>query len=433
MSSQPFDSYKNKGVEYDYILQASVKLEEFNDDSKAQLSSLLTNEDFLGIYFTQIALGRVYSKYEYLNDKLHFTFGISLVDAPEKVTSKDLIDDIKEFILSLNKNIIQTPKLKIKEGDIKVEILSENKAIIDNIDKRLVNESTISFTNGNNVQSLVLTSDGIVEKYINNTLNNTMPFSKLGVIRECKSLIANGYSLTLKTEAEIQNNNGDTSNVLDNPEQTKQELQQDIKDIDEIQDLKDELEDKLDTLYEEVDSKNYVVAIYTKIGNDYKPDVLISGVENSNNGNVYVVADDIESAAHYTQEMAESIAQNFIDETVTNDTPQFIAKAISVDDLDSLEGLYENRVYGIQENNNIDDFPSNEFTQEVKTTNQLSALTLEKDLSLEQINWLQEHIGNIYEIEDGLRNFAAGINRITEPIISLDDYFNKLYNMLKGE
>lgn len=432
MSSQPFDSYKNEGVEYDYILQASVKLEEFNDDSKAQLSSLLTNEDFLGIYFTQIALGRVYSKYEYLNDKLHFTFGISLVDAPEKVTSKDLIDDIKEFILSLNKNIIQTPKLKIKEGDIKVEILSENKAIIDNIDKRLVNEGTISFTNGNNVQSLVLTSDGIVEKYINNTLNNTMPFSKLGVIRECKSLIANGYSLTLKTEAEIQNNI-DNSNVLDNPEQTKQELQQDIKDIDEIQDLKDELEDKLDTLYEEADSKNYVVAIYTKIGNDYKPDVLISGVENSNNGNVYVVADDIESAAHYTQEMAESIAQNFIDETVTNDTPQFIAKAISVDDLDSLEGLYENRVYGIQENNNIDDFPSNEFTQEVKTANQLSALTLEKDLSLEQINWLQEHIGNIYEIEDGLRNFAAGINRITEPIISLDDYFNKLYNMLKGE
>ena len=433
MSSQPFDSYKNEGVEYDYILQASVKLDEFNDDSKTQLSSLLTNEDFLGIYFTQIALGRVYSKYEYLNNKLHFTFGISLVDAPEKVTSKDLIDDIKEFILSLNKNIIQTPKLKIKEGDIKVEILSENKAIIDNIDKRLVNEGTISFTNGNNVQSLVLTSDGIVEKYINNTLNNTMPFSKLGVIRECKSLIANGYSLTLKTEAEIQNNNGDTSNVLDNPEQTKQELQQDIKDIDEIQDLKDELEDKLDTLYEEVDSKNYVVAIYTKIGNDYKPDVLISGLENSANGNVYVVADDIESAAHYTQEMAESIAQNFIDETVTNDTPQFIAKAISVDDLDSLEGLYENRVYGIQENNNINDFPSNEFTQEVKTANQLSALTLEKDLSLEQINWLQEHIGNIYEIEDGLRNFAAGINRITEPIISLDDYFNKLYNMLKGE
>ena len=432
MSSQPFDSYKNEGVEYDYILQASVKLEEFNDDSKAQLSSLLTNEDFLGIYFTQIALGRVYSKYEYLNDKLHFTFGISLVDAPEKVTSKDLIDDIKEFILSLNKNIIQTPKLKIKEGDIKVEILSENKAIIDNIDKRLVNEGTISFTNGNNVQSLVLTSDGIVEKYINNTLNNTMPFSKLGVIRECKSLIANGYSLTLKTEAKIQNNI-DNSNVLDNPEQTKQELQQDIKDIDEIQDLKDELEDKLDTLYEEADSKNYVVAIYTKIGNDYKPDVLISGVENSNTGNVYVVADDIESAAHYTQEMAESIAQNFIDETVTNDTPQFIAKAISVDDLDSLEGLYENRVYGIQENNNIDDFPSNEFTQEVKTANQLSALTLEKDLSLEQINWLQEHIGNIYEIEDGLRNFVAGINRITEPIISLDDYFNKLYNMLKGE
>ena len=119
---------------------------------------------------------------------------------------------------------------------------------------------------------------------------------------------------------------------------------------------------------------------------------------------------------------------DFVTDAIYQEYPE-----ISVDDLDSLEGLYENRVYGIQENNNIDDFPSNEFTQEVKTANQLSALTLEKDLSLEQINWLQEHIGNIYEIEDGLRNFAAGINRITEPIISLDDYFNKLYNMLKGE
>lgn len=434
MSSQPFDSYKNEGVEYDYILQASVKVEEFNDDSKAQLLSLLTNEDFLGIYFTQIALGGVYSKYEYLNDKLHFTFGISLVDAPEKVTSKDLIDDIKEFILSLNKNIIQTPKLKIKEGDIKVEILSENKAILDNIDKKLVNESNIFFTNGNNTQSLVLTSDGIVERYSNGILSNTLPFSKLGVIRECKSLIADGYSLTLKNEATIDNKEQD---ILDNPEQAKKDLQQDIKDVDEIQDLKDELEDKLDNLYEEnASTENYVIVIYSKIGNDFQPDVLVRDIENSFDGPVLSVADGIDDAKRFTKEYAENIAQTVTDKAMQNDNAQFIAKAVNIDDVPSLVGLYEHRVFGIDNNKpkkNDNKFPVDENTNTKITTTQLKNINLEENLNLEQITWLQDNIGSLDEIKSGIKDFTESIGRINEPVISLNEYFNKIYTILKGE
>ena len=104
MNSQPFNDYKNKGVEYDYVLQANVNIKELTTSSESTLLNLINNEDFMGIYFPQLGLGRVYSKYTYIDNKLSMTFGISLVDAPNPVTSSDLIKDIKNFIMSLNKN-----------------------------------------------------------------------------------------------------------------------------------------------------------------------------------------------------------------------------------------------------------------------------------------------------------------------------------------
>ncbi len=436
MNSQPFNDYKNKGVEYDYVLQANVNIKELTTSSESTLLNLINNEDFMGIYFPQLGLGRVYSKYTYIDNKLSMTFGISLVDAPNPVTSSDLIKDIKNFIMSLNKNIEQTPKLRIKESDIKVDILSENKNMLENIDKKLVNESKITLTNGNNKQSLVLTSDGVVEKYINETLDSTMLFSKLGVIRECKSLYSKGYHIV--NEAEIPNqNDNNNSDILKNPEQTKQELQQDIKDVDEIQDLKDELEDKLDTLTEtsESDIGDYIIVVYTNIGNDYVPDVAVSGVtQGTDDGVSFGVADSVDVAERYTKDMAEALVQEFNDSAMKNtNKPTFIAKAIQIDDVKNIQGLYEHRVYGIEESANNDTFPSTEFTQELKTTNQLKDINLENDLTVEQLNWVQEHIGNVQEIEQGIINMANNINNIVEPILSLDNYFAKLEDMLKGE
>ena len=43
---QPFDDYKNKGVEYDYILSASVKIG-IVDNIIPNLINLLKDEDFL--------------------------------------------------------------------------------------------------------------------------------------------------------------------------------------------------------------------------------------------------------------------------------------------------------------------------------------------------------------------------------------------------
>lgn len=331
MDSQPFDYYRNKNVEYDYILKAVVSAEDFiNQD---ELLSLINNEDFLAIYFPQVALGNVYTKFNYSDNKITFTFGISLVDSKEKVSSEILKNDIEKFILSLNKNINQEPKLNIKKGDIKMEIVTENKDILNNIDKKLVSENKLLFSNGDNTKAYLLTDDGIVECYKNAKLEDIFSFSKLGVIRECKQIVQEGYTLlneldgdlkdlnnainyaTLQakstgfnqyiyvdedgnysysqvndekyhqgekyvgktetywensmlhiryipaplqsvTEAEIPSENSDTdkTDILDNPEKAKEDIQKDIQDVEEIQQLQDELDDKLDDLLEEADT-----------------------------------------------------------------------------------------------------------------------------------------------------------------------------------
>lgn len=256
MSSQPFDYYKNKDVEYDFVFSASVNVGEISNEVLPEIISFIKNEDLLAMYFDKIALGGVYPKVESLNNKLHFTFGISLVDAKERPTSKDLIENINNFILSLNKNI-EDKDIKIKEGDIKVEVITENKNNFDNIDKILVSENNLYFSRGNDTQRFKLTDDGIVEKYLNENLQETFPFSKLGLSRECKTLVTDGYTLTMKLdEANITattatgNSNEDKLDISD-PEKAKQDLQQNIKDVEEIQNLKDELDDKVANLMEE--------------------------------------------------------------------------------------------------------------------------------------------------------------------------------------
>ena len=346
MSNQPFDDYKNKGVEYDYILSASVKIG-IIDDIMPNLINLLKDEDFMKIYFPDIALGRVYGKVEYINEKLQFTFGISLVDAKKRPTSKELSQNIKDFILSLNKNI-ETPKLDIKESDITVDIITENKKYLDNIDKTLVNEGKVSFSRAGETQSLVLTSDGIVERYINEDLCNTMPFSKLGVIRECKALVTDGYTLTWTdrgtgnlqeaTITPMNNNNNNKITLDDDPEQIKKDLQQNIKDVDEIQTLKDELEDKLDTLNEDGEiAGDYVLVVYTNVNGEFVPDTCVKGID----GQDYIIANSIEEAGKYSKEEADKIVNMFNDPKVNGE--KYLLKSVKFDDLNKLDGLYESK------------------------------------------------------------------------------------------
>lgn len=438
MSSQPFDDYRNKGVEYDYILSASVKVDDLQYDSIISLIQLIKDEDFMAMYFTKIALGRVYTKVEHLNNKLHFTFGISLVDAKERPTSKDLIENIKDFILSLNKNIEQTPELKIKESDIKVEIITENKSL-DNIDKILVNESAIQFNRGKDTQKLYLTSDGVVEKYHNDSLIGTMPFSKLGVIRESKSLVADGYELTLTgwqdimTEATIQNQNDNniTLTKLDDKENVKQELQQEIQDVDELQALKDELEDKIDLLNEDEAPSEYILVVYSNENGEFEPNSCVKGVD----GEDFIMANNIEEAGRYNKEEADSIVELFNDPKTNGE--KYILKAVKAEDINSIKGLYENKNLTEDNEEEITDlFPSSETTEKELNKNDISELKLNDVLSIEQINWLQENIGTIEDIAQGLKEMLVGIEdsfEDDEPIVSIDKYVENLHSALKGE
>lgn len=166
--------------------------------------------------------------------------------------------------------------------------------LIDSIDRKLVMEGKLTFTNKSGIKSIILDDDGIMELYENKKLMDSKPFSKLGVRRLCKSIIQEGYSIyittgeypvynskkydTVDTEEqaqdivaelnsqgigasyekdetlqediksdEIKDSNGDNIDL----KQTKQNIEQSIEKVDELQDLKDELQDKVDNLYNE--------------------------------------------------------------------------------------------------------------------------------------------------------------------------------------
>ena len=112
------------------------------------------------------------------------------------------------------------------------------------LDKKLVKEGKLIFTKNNLNESFVLTDDGIIDHYINEYLEDSFPFSKLQLNRNTSKVIKEGYTLQ-----EEDNNTNNTENVdLDKEEQ---DIKQDIEKVDQIQKLKDELDDKVDKLVNE--------------------------------------------------------------------------------------------------------------------------------------------------------------------------------------
>lgn len=112
------------------------------------------------------------------------------------------------------------------------------------LDKKLVKEGKLIFTKNNLNESFVLTDDGIIDHYINESLEDSFPFSKLQLNRNTSKVIKEGYTLQ-----EEDNNTNNTQNVdLDKEEQ---DIKQDIEKVDQVQKLKDELDDKVDKLVNE--------------------------------------------------------------------------------------------------------------------------------------------------------------------------------------
>lgn len=335
-----FEQYKNK-VDYDIILEGTIGYEVVGADESStpteeqlqdgeekifeQIKSLINNEDFLYDIFedTGIARGRIYGEFtdqEVNDNKLYFKLGISKEESTKKLDVNEIKEYFEQFLEDLGSNvdlesvmgwsneeedvepthveldITGKPEIKILKNE--TESVKDNKVteskIIDSIDRKLVMEGKLAFIKENNIKSIILNDDGIMELYENKKLIDSKPFSKLGVQRLYKSIIQEGYSIyittgeypvysskkydTVDTEEqaqdmvaelnsqgisagyekdenlqedvksdEIKDSNGDNIDL----EQTKQNIEQSIEKVDELQDLKDELQDKVDNLYNE--------------------------------------------------------------------------------------------------------------------------------------------------------------------------------------
>lgn len=335
-----FEQYKDK-VDYDIILEGTIGYEVVGADESStpteeqlqdgeekifeQIKSLINNEDFLYDIFedTGIARGRIYGEFtdqEVNDNKLYFKLGISKEESTKKLDVNEIKEYFEQFLEDLGSNvdlesvmgwsneeedvepthveldITGKPEIKILKNE--TESVKDNKVteskIIDSIDRKLVMEGKLAFIKENNIKSIILNDDGIMELYENKKLIDSKPFSKLGVQRLYKSIMQENYSIyittgeypvysskkydTVDTEEqaqdivaelnsqgigasyekdenlqedvksdEIKNSNGDNIDL----EQTKQNIEQSIKKVDELQDLKDELQDKVDNLYNE--------------------------------------------------------------------------------------------------------------------------------------------------------------------------------------
>lgn len=285
VNESPFEKYQEE-INYDIILEGTIpyditgiedspeptpeQIQDGEEQIFKQLESDMSNEDYLYEAFedTGIARGRIYGEFsdkDVDESKLYFKLGISKQDATKELDTNEIKEYFEGFLenLDINTDSVSVTGWKNEEEDVEptyvslkitgkpnVNILKtyteEKELDVSNIDRKLVMEGTLDFIKENYIKSITLNDDGIMELYENNKLVDTKPFSKLGIQRECKSIIQEGYIIKNEdTNIDVQNIDGADL------EQTKQNIEQSMEKVDEIQDLKDQLQDKVDNLYNE--------------------------------------------------------------------------------------------------------------------------------------------------------------------------------------
>ena len=429
-----FSNYRKK-VNYDYILNATVKIsKEFHDINS--IETLIDNEDFLQIYFPGPGLGRVYVDTNLEKGFLFFRFGISDIDKKEDFTSKNLKDDIIEMILSLNKNIDYFKDNNIERGDIKLHIIKDT----ESYDKKLVNEGKLTFVS-DMTEILKLTDDGNVEYYINNGLKESFAFSKQKVNTLCESLVQQGAWLE---ESEELEDNIDIEDV-------KQNTETGIEKIDELQDLKDELIDKVDTLVKEEKELDLYPAIEKHVqemieqGKD--KDEIIEYIIGQRRA--YSIDKDDENKL---KGLLESNQETWV--IKNNKTNRYLSDKSNNDyywvtDIEKARKFpsYEDVFDFIEReskfgNNGADNweeiqlneskqFPSNENTKKKLCYNDIKGLNLiDNYLTDEQTKWIEDNISNKYHFEDGFKNLYSLIELDdNDHFISIDEYIQNIKDM----
>lgn len=419
--NNPFDDYKDK-VDYEYIIEAEMEIEYESDDKiydeqKAEISEniekgideLVKDEDYVAESFEEPGLGRVYCRCDEVYDTIKMTFGISKIDAKEPFDVKELIEDIKEFMYCLDSNTdyesgingITIPgtypdddvddsielepanihfSMKGKKDDIKINVikkpLDENRLL--NIDKELVSEGKISLRNSNDICRYSLNDEGIVEQYLNENLVNSFAFSKSRILNECKDLINEGYLLE----------DSEPEDIVDfDTEEAQQNLEQGIEQVDKLQQLKDELVNKVDTLMNESKSE-----VYNNLKNELSK-LLDNNASFTKLNNFLEQAADREDITNQEYTELQKIAQDY---------------------------------YRIDESNDItEEFPSTTYTSKVLNSSEVLGLDLENNLNEEQKQWIIKYLGSLDEVKESFI-FLTSLIDSQEEILSIDEYVNRL-------
>lgn len=434
-----FTDYSRK-VRYNYILNATVYIDNKFHDLKG-IESLIDNEDFLQIYFPEPGLGCVYVDVNMEKGFLFFRFGITDIDKKEDFTSKDLKEDIIEMILSLNKNIDYFKENSIERGDIKLHVIKDT----ESYDRKLVNEGKLTFVS-DMTEILKLTDEGKVEYYINNGLKESFDFSKQKVNTLCESLVQQGAWLE-------ESDNLDYNNLNSNLEQTEQDLKTGIEKVDELQDLKDELLTKVDTLVNE----DYELDLYPAIERRVKE--MIDQGKSKDDIIDYIVGqrraysidkEDEEKLKGLIESKQETwvIKNNrtnrYLSEKSNNDyywvTDINKARKFSsyedVFDFIEKESKFGNNGADTWEEiqlNESKQFPSNENTKKRLCYNDIKGLNLiDNYLNDDQIKWIEENISNKYHFEDGFKNIYSLLELDdNDHFISIDEYIDNIQYMNK--
>ena len=434
-----FTDYSKK-VRYNYILNATVYIDNKFHDLKG-IESLIDNEDFLQIYFPEPGLGCVYVDVNMEKGFLFFRFGITDTDKKEDFTSKELKEDIIEMILSLNKNIDYFKENSIERGDIKLHVIKDT----ESYDRKLVNEGKLTFVS-DMTEILKLTDEGKVEYYINNGLKESFDFSKQKVNTLCESLVQQGAWLE-------ESDNLDYNNLNSNLEQTEQDLKTGIEKVDELQDLKDELLTKVDTLVNE----DYELDLYPAIERRVKE--MIDQGKSKDDIIDYIVGqrraysidkEDEEKLKGLIESKQETwvIKNNrtnrYLSEKSNNDyywvTDINKARKFSsyedVFDFIEKESKFGNNGADTWEEiqlNESKQFPSNENTKKRLCYNDIKGLNLiDNYLDDDQIKWIEENISNKYHFEDGFKNIYSLLELDdNDHFISIDEYIDNIQYMNK--
>lgn len=465
-----FDQYKDK-VDYDVIIEGTIKykiqgeedeptpnedqLIEGEEQIFKQIDLLLTNEDYLYECFkdTGIARGRIYGEFsdkDINEDKLYFKFGISKQDAEKELDIKDIQYYFEYFLKELGSDIeseavtgletydndsyeptwvelkiIGNPEVTILKNTLKEKKTEELN--LDMVDKLLVQLGNLVFkepTTGSIIE-YKLNDDGIVEIYVDSKLTNTLPFSKLAVQRECKVLEQKGCILV---ESQKEDNLTEAEIVTDNEgnidtEQTEQKLQTAIQDVDKLQNLKDELMDKVDTLVNESkenldEADKQIKTFNTKIGTH---DVEIEVDVSNNKPHIRKIWWNYDNNTTSTDFLYNEEEDKFYAFSYQN----FLTNKQEQELKDKIHNILNNEIK--TENLATEDFPTTKDSQKVLTCKDIQNIDLTDLLSVEQIGWLTTHFGSIEDFEESLKELCSFVNIDEDvPFISIDEYVHQL-------